>query len=400
MCSSYETMYKTLSVVLVFLLFLSFSSLSTARALEQDYNVLTSWPSKDASISSSYSMDYNIGADTRLDFGYNNYTDTAHRFLVHFNLPAGLSGEHITSATLKLWGPHPWSSGYPSGEALVACRVTQDWFEGTGKSGELTQDGVTWNEYNYADGLAIVTNNWEAPGGDYTLEDSSSVVIPPYPRTWTHLNITVTNIVKGWANNDYPNYGFLIRLDNESGAYKGGVFNSREYGEIYGEEYLVKLEVNYTVPRIESCNVDGEQRDYFELGETVYVNGSGFSPSTAYGFYVVVDQNWTDGMSIQERIPETATSIVTDSDGIIGPTDVWNNPQIIGDYDIVIDFNGNEQYDVYVDALDDGDVEITAGLVIPEFSPWTLLITFMIAAVAIVWGRKDRFDLEIKSKHS
>ena len=246
LCSGYETMYKTLSLALVLLLFLSVFSSVVARALEQEYNVLTNKPSKDAYIGSSYLMDFNNGANNGLTFGYNNYTDAVYRILVYFDLPAALSGEHVTSATLKLWGPNPWSEGSPSGEALLACRVTQDWVEGTGESGNLTQDGVTWNEYDYSDGLATVTNNWDTPGGDYTLEDSSSVVVPPYPMTWIHLNITVTNIVKGWASNAHPNYGFLIRLDNESGAYKGGVFNSREYGEVYGEEYVVKLEITYT----------------------------------------------------------------------------------------------------------------------------------------------------------
>jgi len=203
-------------------------------------------PSKDASISNSGAMDNNNGADYRLDIGFDNSSDTTYRVLVQFNLPPTLSGENITSATLKLWGPTPWSSGFPSGEALRACRVTHDWVEGTGKSGSPTQDGITWNEYNYTDGLNTTANNWATPGGDYTLEDSSTVIIPPYPVTWASLNITVTNIVKGWASNAYPNSGFLIKLDTESGRYKGGIFDSKEYGQEYGNYSVLKLEINYT----------------------------------------------------------------------------------------------------------------------------------------------------------
>ncbi len=338
-------------------------------------------------------MDVNDGADSGngLVFGFDNYSDTAYRFLVQFDLPPTLSGENIASATLKLWGPYQWSSGSPSGEALRACRVTHDWVEGTGEPGAPTQDGVTWNEYNYSDGLTTATNNWDTPGGDYTLEDSSTVIIPPYPMTWTHLNITVTNIVKGWASSAYPNSGFLIKLDNESGAYKGGAFNTREYGEKYGEEYVLKLEINYTLPTIESCNLVGEQRDYFELGETLYVNGGGFSPSTPYSFYIVVDQtNWTDGMPIPERVPGAASSIVSNAAGAIVPTDVWHNPQTVGKYDVVVDVNGNGQYDAYADALDDDDVEITAGFVIPEFSTWSmLLITMIVTAAIVICGKRD-----------
>jgi hypothetical protein len=236
-------MNKVLYLALVLLLFLSVLTLSAFSLKRARAESTLNTPSKDAAICSS-SMDVNDGADYRLDFGFDNYSDVTYRFLVQFDLPPTLSGENIASATLKLWGPTPWSSGIPSGEALRACRVTHDWVEGTGKSGAPTQDGVTWNEYNYNDGLATATNNWDTPGGDYTLEDSSTVIIPPYPMTWTCLNITVTNIVKGWASSAYPNLGFLIKLGNESGAYKGGVFDSREYGEAS----VLKLEINYTVP--------------------------------------------------------------------------------------------------------------------------------------------------------
>jgi len=237
-------MNKVLYLALFLLLVLpvltpSAFSLNSAQTLTLDT------PSKDAAISSGGSMDVNDGAAYRLDFGFDNYSDITYRLLVQFDLPSTLSGEDIASVTLKLWGPTPWSSGYPSGEALRACRVTHDWVEGTGESSAPTQDGVTWNEYNYSDGLNTNANNWGTPGGDYTLEDSSTVIIPSYPMTWSHLNITVTNIVKGWASSAYPNFGFLIKLENESGAYKGGVFDSREYGEFYGVQTLLELEITY-----------------------------------------------------------------------------------------------------------------------------------------------------------
>jgi cell division septation protein DedD len=234
-------------ILLLFFSVLTLSAFSFAIA-QTNIGLTLNTPSKDATICNGGSMDVNDGADYRLDFGFDNYSDITYRFLVQFDLPPTLSADSITSATLKLAGPLPWSSGFPSGEALRACRVTHDWVEGTGKSGFPAQDGVTWNEYSYGDGLTTAANNWGTPGGDYTLEYSSTVIIPPYPVTWSYLNMTVTSIVKGWVSNAYPNFGFLIKLDKESDAYKGGVFDSIEYGEKYGEASTLKLEINYTAP--------------------------------------------------------------------------------------------------------------------------------------------------------
>jgi len=141
---------------------------------------------------------------------------------------------------------------------------------------------------------------------------------------------------------------------------------------------------------IESCNLVGDQKDYFELGETVFVRGSGFSPSTVYGFYIVVEEEiWTDGMPIPERVPGTEPSILSNADGDIDPTDMWHDPQVIGNYDIVVDVNSNGHYDAGIDALDDYDVEVTAGFsVIPELS--SILPLFMIATLiaGIVYRKK------------
>lgn len=272
-----EIMNKVLWLALVLLLFASVLTLSTfSLGSAQAISELTlDTPSKDASISSGGSMDVNYGAYYRLDFGFDNSSNVVHRVLVQFDLPPTLSGEQITAATLKLWGPTPWSSGYPSGDTLRACRITHDWVEGTGGPSAPAQDGVTWNEYNYMDGLTTVTSNWGTPGGDYTLEDSSTVVIPPYPVTWASLNLTVTNIVKGWTSDAYANLGFLIKLDNEAGGYKGGIFDSREYGEEYGEYSVLKLEI--------TCNTSTTPTPTPTITPTLEPTGTGgLPPETFY----------------------------------------------------------------------------------------------------------------------
>jgi hypothetical protein len=144
-------------------------------------------------------------------------------------------------------------------------------------------------------------------------------------------------------------------------------------------------------PHIESCNFIGERKDTFDLGETVYVNGSGFSSSTGYSFYLVADQEtWTDGMAIPPRVPETETSIPSNADGTLGPLPVWADPQTSGNYDIIIDINNNGQYDAGIDTLDDSDIDVTSGLtVIPEFSSILLLLilAILVSLSAIILKR-------------
>ncbi|MDH5375550.1 MAG: right-handed parallel beta-helix repeat-containing protein [Candidatus Bathyarchaeota archaeon] len=142
---------------------------------------------------------------------------------------------------------------------------------------------------------------------------------------------------------------------------------------------------------IESCNATGTQKNIYNLDETVYVNGSGYSPSTTYDIYMVEDVvTWIDAMPIPSRVLGTATTISSNIDGDIPPTAVWSNPQTFGKYDIVVDVNANGVYDAEIDALDDSDIEVTAGFVIPEFPSFLIPPLFMITTLitVMVYRRK------------
>ena len=145
------------------------------------------------------------------------------------------------------------------------------------------------------------------------------------------------------------------------------------------EEIFLLHGTEFTTPTVESTNSAGDKKDIFELGETVHVTGEGYEPSTTYNVYLVEDvETWNEGMTIPPRVPETATQITSNTEGAIPPTIIWTNPQVVGKYDIIIDVNNNGIYDPEVDALDNNDVEVTAGMIIPEFS-FTLFLTFFVA---------------------
>ncbi len=85
----------------------------------------------------------------------------------------------------------------------------------------------------------------------------------------------------------------------------------------------------------------------------------------------------------------TVSLISSDEDGNILPVVVWSDPSTVGLFDMIVDVNGNGLYDEGIDALDDNDVEVTAGFVVPEFSSFILLLLlFSIATVTSVFSRR------------
>lgn len=136
---------------------------------------------------------------------------------------------------------------------------------------------------------------------------------------------------------------------------------------------------------IESSDSTGTKKDTFYPADDVYVIGSGYSPSTTYDLYLVEDvATWSDGMPIPTRVAGTANAISSDASGNIPTTLVWSALLTLGKYDIVVDVNGNGVYDAGVDALDDSDIQVTAGFnVIPEV-PFGTLMTFVSMFIALI----------------
>jgi len=134
---------------------------------------------------------------------------------------------------------------------------------------------------------------------------------------------------------------------------------------------------------VETTNEAGERKDDFDIPETVYISGSGYTHSTSYDLYVVEDTAWSGGMDIPDRVSGTETSVSTDVNGYIpAGTVAWKGPLTPGKYDIVIDVISNGKYDKGIDALDDEDIEVTAGFfVIPELPLGTLMgiVTCLVA---------------------
>lgn len=162
-----------------------------------------------------------------------------------------------------------------------------------------------------------------------------------------------------------------------------------------GDKMVVGTYANlsFPPPTIESCTTLGEKKDNFNLHENVFVNGTDFSPFKTFDFYIVNDtETWTNGTAIPARVAGTSATIVSDANGTVLPTGVWSDPSAVGKYDMVVDVNGNGLYEVGIDALDNNDVEVTAGFVIPEYASLSLLLLFQMATLlSLIASKRKHF---------
>lgn len=204
-------------------------SVASLQADDGSYYVIASQNSG-GSVSNSTTIqpDASAGKDTYLrESSYSNYDGNTEirvgyvsakkwRGLIEFSLSDIPSGSVINSAELQLY------SYLITGSAGVALhRVTRSW----------TESGVEW--YNY-DG----SNAWTAEGGDYA-SPAESAASGFGSLGWKLWN--VTNLVRGWVNGTWSNYGMILMNDSASNTY---YFYSSDYGTA---DYRPKIVVNYTI---------------------------------------------------------------------------------------------------------------------------------------------------------
>ena len=141
------------------------------------------------------------------------------------------------------------------------------------------------------------------------------------------------------------------------------------------------------VVNVESADVSGATKDTFQLAESVYAIGSGYAATTTYDLYILNDQTWSGGESLAGAV--VTTTVTTDVSGNIpAGTLIWASA-VAGNYDIVVDVDGNGQYDASTDALDDMDVNDAGFEAIPEFPTVALPVAAILGLMFLFQRRKD-----------
>lgn len=257
-------------------------------------------------------------------------------------------------------------------------------------NGEIKSD-IPGSEYS--DGTFTIlfpsdSHRYEVIGteqGTYGLDINFAGV--GYTTSFTATSIPTTpnevhEYTIDWAALSQGEAGATVQVDSDGDGTFEDTFS--EDSSLTQTEFLLATEGIY----VESSDVMGGIRDIFAPGESVYVIGGGYAASTTYNLYVVENTTWTDGMVIPARIAGTVTSVITDSSGDIpAGTLIWAS-SVVGQYDIVVDVNGNSVYDEAVDPLDDMDVNDAGFETVPEFTTIAIPVAAIFGLFVFIRRRK------------
>lgn len=177
-----------------------------------------------------------------------------------------------------------------------------------------------------------------------------------------------------------------------------------QYGLLNSSENVISAEViNGTFVVVSaatpsSCDAQGNEKNQFVAGESVYVKGTGLEANTSYRIWIQANPvSEGDLLTVNEDPSGVHEEVTTDTTGNFSTTEIWAipsyAPSTYDEYDIVIDKLGDEPNTGYYNAASDGiDSMSAAGFVAPvlELSPIILFSAGLIALAGYVgWRRRE-----------
>jgi hypothetical protein len=169
----------------------------------------------------------NMGRHSHVAIG-STAKSTAARGLFRFDVSAIPANAVVSQVSLTFELP-PLGRVDTGGSLYSAHRVLKGWGEGT-KAGSLgmtaTEGEASWNH-------AAMPIAWSTPGGqagtDYEATASATETIGPAPGVYTMRSTTgLIADVQHWVANPERNFGWLLKVDDETIAQTARQFASRE----------------------------------------------------------------------------------------------------------------------------------------------------------------------------
>ncbi|MFQ5856683.1 MAG: Ig-like domain-containing protein [Anaerolineae bacterium] len=98
----------------------------------------------------------------------------------------------------------------------------------------------------------------------------------------------------------------------------------------------------------------GNAKGLFRLGEPIYVTGTSFPPNTTFDVYMISHPplRLSDGISLIDVSRDGVTAVTTDEQGTIASTLLSPRAPFPGEFNIVVDVNGNGRLDLAQDRID------------------------------------------------
>jgi len=147
-------------------------------------------------------------------------------------------------------------------------------------------------------------------------------------------------------------------------------------------------------PTAAASSATGTPRDSYPDNEDIYVTGTGFPSGTDVHIFVVVDRDWNDGDPIPSQGVVAVSDGTVSTSGDVGPVLVWQEPLVSGEYDIVIDANQNDIYDIAIDGLDSGSpgFVVTSAKPVPALTSIEVIVLVGLLCVIGVIRIRRRFE--------
>ena len=217
------------------------------------------FPKQDSWISSGSSTidgesfkDQNFGRDQILEVKkefYNNKFHHQTRALVQFSgtefteLSKSVADGSITNPKYYLRLYEIEGNSTLSNEYTLAIQpISESWVEGIGKNADnpKTTDGCSWENRSNPYGGSEVT--WVNNGVTVLSVSSSNQT---FSNQSTDIEVEVTDMVNGWLNNKYGNYGMLIRFSGSQETNETTFAQLKFFSRNTHTIYQPKLEVRW-----------------------------------------------------------------------------------------------------------------------------------------------------------
>jgi hypothetical protein len=282
-----------------------------------------------------------------------------------FGLSVAISGDYaVVGAYLDN------DAGYNSGSSYIFKRDGTAW---TQEAKITASDGAALDRFGASVAIScdytVVGAYWDDDAGS---DSGSAYIFKRDGTAWTEqAKITASD---GAADDGF---GYRVAISGDCAIV--GAHWDDDAGTDSGSAYI------YTIG-IASCDSDGNPKDQFAPGETVYVTGTNLPASTSYKLWI---QNEAvsdgDALATGEDPSGTQESVSTDTSGTLPVTAIWTiDPDAAvtyTEYDIVADNQAAGTAGTYNASSDLLDSASTAGFVAPV--PGTYVFTTADAVIAL-----------------
>ena len=228
------------------------------------------------------------------------------RFLLKWDLSSIPTGSTINSATITL----TLDANAPGSSSDVSVhQLTNDWVNGTGGCSGINNRTVNWTNRI---GTNPTFTAWGTAGGDFNATAESTQTLTNAMSAGQQVNWSVNNLVQGWVNTIFSNYGAIFKVVSEVGGNNMYQFASVDNATVARRPVLT---INYTTPP--TCSPIPTRAPIAMPDTTTTPNGVAINFATATNDYFPVAGAKTYSLL---SLPASGTASINALTGVISYT--------------------------------------------------------------------------------